>query len=79
MASAVRQTKHMIAIAGVEHVAIGSDFDGASPPADLADASRMPALADALEKAGLSRADVRAVFEGNARRVLAWKPTKRSE
>lgn len=74
MDDAVKQAKHMIEVAGFEHVAIGSDFDGASPPADLGDASRMPALAEALEKAGVPRAQVRAVFEGNARRVLAWKP-----
>jgi len=74
MADAVKMTKHMIAVAGVEHVGIGSDFDGASPPSDLADASRMPALQDALKKAGLSESDLRAVFEGNVRRVLAWKP-----
>ncbi len=74
MEDAVKQAKHMIDVAGYEHVAIGSDFDGASPPADLADASRMPALAEALERAGVSRKQVRAIWEGNARRVLAWKP-----
>jgi len=74
MVDAVKQAKHMIAVAGVEHVGIGSDFDGATPPSDLADASRMPALGEALRKAGLSESDLRAVFEGNARRVLAWKP-----
>jgi membrane dipeptidase len=77
MDDAVKQAKHMIEVAGFEHVAIGSDFDGASPPADLGDASRMPSLAEALEKAGVPRAQVRAIFEGNARRVLAWKPRAR--
>lgn len=74
---AVKQALHMVEVAGARHVAIGSDFDGASPPADLADASHMPKLADALVAAGLSRGDVRAIFEGNARRVLAWRPTSR--
>lgn len=74
---AVKQALHMVEIAGAQHVAIGSDFDGASPPADLADASQMPRLADALVAAGLSRSDVHAIFEGNARRVLGWKPAGR--
>lgn len=76
LADAVKQAKHMVEIAGAEHVAIGSDFDGASPPADLADASQMPRLAEALGAAGLDGAAVRAIFEGNARRVLAWKPRR---
>jgi membrane dipeptidase len=75
-ADAVKQALHMVEVAGVEHVAIGSDFDGASPPADLPDASHMPQLADALLAAGIDRAGVRAIFEGNARRVLAWKPRR---
>jgi membrane dipeptidase len=77
IADAVKMTRHMVAVAGAEHVGIGSDFDGASPPADLADASRLPALGDALQKAGLSESEVRAIFEGNVRRVLAWKPKAR--
>ena len=79
IADAVKMTKHMIAVAGAEHVGIGSDFDGATPPADLADASRLPALGDALRKAGLSESEVRAIFEGNVRRVLAWKPRQKAD
>ncbi len=74
IADAVKMTKHMIEVAGVEHVGIGSDFDGSTPPPDLADASRLPALGEALKQAGVAESDVRAVFEGNVRRVLGWKP-----
>ena len=53
----------------IDHVAIGSDFDGGKPVKGLEDASRLPDLAAALLEAGLSRADVRKVFSENALRV----------
>ncbi|MCC6521931.1 MAG: membrane dipeptidase [Polyangiaceae bacterium] len=74
LADVVVHAKHMIEVAGIEHVAIGSDFDGGNPPKGLGDASKLPDLAQALLAAGLSRADVRKIFSGNARRVLAWQP-----
>jgi membrane dipeptidase len=73
MADAVKQTLHMVKVAGIDHVALGSDFDGATPPVDLADASYMPAFADALRREGLSAEDVHKIFSENAKRILAWK------
>lgn len=70
----VRHANHMIAVAGIDHVGLGSDFDGATPPADLADASRLPALAAALRKSGLSEDDVHKIYGDNVKRVLAWRP-----
>lgn len=70
----VRHAKHMIAVAGIDHVGLGSDFDGATPPADLADASRLPALAAALRRSGLSEDDVHKIYGDNVKRVLAWRP-----
>jgi membrane dipeptidase len=77
MADAVAHTLHMVKVAGVEHVALGSDFDGATPPSDLADASRLPAFAKALEQAGLARADVHRIFRANAERILAGIDARR--
>ena len=58
---------------GPEHVALGSDFDGATIPAALGDASAMPALLQALSEAGFSQAELVDVAWGNWRRVLgAW-------
>ena len=69
------QIDYMIGMAGIDHVAIGSDFDGGIRPAKgLADASHMPALATALKKRGVSHADVLKIFSLNALRVLAWRP-----
>lgn len=70
----VAQLDHMIKIAGVDHVAIGSDFDGGIKPAEgLTDASMLPALAARLKRKGMSEEDVLKVFSLNALRVLGWR------
>lgn len=67
----VRHVQHLRSIAGIDHVAIGSDFEGdIRPPDELRDASRFPVLASALERAGFSAAEVRKIFAENALRVL---------
>ncbi len=58
-----------IGIAGVEHVGLGSDFDGAVPTPF--DATGLPLLTEALLAHGLSDAEIGAVMGGNAVRVLA--------
>lgn len=75
LSSIVAMVKHMVAVAGVEHVAIGSDFDGGTPPSGLADASTLPSLASALVAAGMTEADVRKIMATNALRVLEWRPS----
>lgn len=50
----VRHAEHICEVGGVECLAIGSDFDGMGQyPVGLSDPSMLPALADALEKAGI--------------------------
>jgi membrane dipeptidase len=67
----VRQVEHLRAVAGIDHVAIGSDFEGdIQPPDELRDASRFPGLAAALMQAGFSGSEVRKIFAQNALRVL---------
>jgi membrane dipeptidase len=60
---------------GVAHVALGSDFDGATMPAALSDASGLPRLLAALEDAGFAHREVEAICWHNWRRVLAawWR------
>lgn len=58
---------------GVEHVALGSDFDGTTIPASLADVAGLPRVLDALSGVGFSSEDVKAIAWTNWRRVLgAW-------
>jgi membrane dipeptidase len=58
---------------GVEHVALGSDFDGATIPAEVGDVAGMPKVLDALRRRGFTEVELRAIAWGNWRRVLgAW-------
>jgi microsomal dipeptidase-like Zn-dependent dipeptidase len=64
-----RSIVHAIDVAGVEHVALGSDFDGAVP--EPFDATGLVELTDALLEAGLDDDSVAKIMGGNVRRVLA--------
>jgi membrane dipeptidase len=58
---------------GVAHVALGSDYDGATIPAPLGDVAGTPKLLDALVDAGFEPGEVAQVAWDNWRRVLgAW-------
>ena len=52
----LRHLDHMLAILGEDGVALGSDFDGAVMPADLADASALPRLTEAMLAHGYGQA-----------------------
>ncbi len=68
---AVAHIDHAVKIAGIDHVGIGSDFDGiTAPPHGLEDISKMPALKAALRKKGYSDQDVRKIFGLNTLRVF---------
>ena len=55
---------HAVKIAGIDHVGIGSDFDGVSgPPNGLDDVSQMPALIAVLLERGYKDREVRKILE----------------
>jgi microsomal dipeptidase-like Zn-dependent dipeptidase len=64
-----RAIRHAIGVAGVEHVGLGSDFDGAVPVPF--DATGLVTLTDALLDIGLDDDAIRKVMGGNVRRLLA--------
>jgi membrane dipeptidase len=67
----VRHILHLVRIAGVTHVGIGSDFEGdITPPLELESAAHFPRLAAALAAAGLPPDDIEKIFGGNALRLL---------
>lgn len=68
VADIARSIVTAVELAGVEHVGLGSDFDGAVPTPF--DASGMPLLTEALLVEGLSETDIAAVMGGNAVRLL---------
>lgn len=55
---------------GIDCVALGSDFDGATMPQELKDAAGLPGLMRALEDRGYSRDDLAGIAHGNWVRVL---------
>jgi membrane dipeptidase len=75
IADLAKMALYMIKVAGIDHVAIGTDYDGdITPPKGLTEASGLPALAAALQKRGVSHDDVLKIFSLNALRVLGWRP-----
>ncbi|NBC95918.1 MAG: peptidase [Deinococcus-Thermus bacterium] len=61
----VRHLDHLLARLGEDRVALGSDFDGATLPDALSDASRLPRLFDALARHGWDEPLLRKVAHGN--------------
>jgi membrane dipeptidase len=58
---------------GVNHVALGSDFDGATIPTAMGGVAGIPALFEALERSGFSSDELDQIAWHNWRRVLdAW-------
>ena len=61
---------HAVKVAGIDHVGLGSDFDGATMPIGMDDASKLPKITDALVKKGYSDADIEKILGGNTLRVM---------
>jgi membrane dipeptidase len=57
-------------VAGADHVGLGSDFDGATMPLGMEDASKLPKITQALLEKGYSEQDVEKILGGNILRVL---------
>lgn len=60
--------KHVRDLVGAQHVALGSDFDGAVQVSF--DTSQLVLVTDALRRAGFSEPEITAALGGNALRVL---------
>lgn len=65
----VRAVRHAVDVAGIEHVGLGSDWDGAV--ATMIDASQTVHLTQALVDGGFTDDDVRLIMGGNALRVFS--------
>jgi microsomal dipeptidase-like Zn-dependent dipeptidase len=63
-----RAIRYTVNLAGVEHVSLGSDFDGAV--AAPFDAAGLIAITDALIEQGFTDDEIRLIMGGNALRVL---------
>ncbi|MCL6566792.1 MAG: dipeptidase [Acidobacteriia bacterium] len=61
---------HAVKVAGVDHVGLGSDFDGATMPDGMDDCTMLPKLTEALLRRGYSERDIEKILGGNLLRVL---------
>ena len=68
-AAIARAIRYAVDVAGIEHVGLGSDFDGAVPVPF--DASGLVLLTEALIDTGFADDEIAKVMGGNARRLLA--------
>jgi membrane dipeptidase len=61
---------HMVEVAGINHVGIGTDFDGGGGLSDCQDVSQMGNITLELVKRGYSEEDIRKIWGGNIMRVM---------
>ena len=61
---------HIVKIAGIDHVGIGTDFDGGGGVADCHDVSQMLNITIELVKRGYSEEDIDKIWSGNLMRVM---------
>jgi membrane dipeptidase len=62
---------HAVKVGGIEHVGLGSDFDGIdSVPKGMEDASKLPDLVRELAQRGYSEQDLKKILGGNLIRVM---------
>jgi len=70
--------QHAIRVAGINHVGLGSDFDGIDAvPTGLEDVTRMPRITEGLLERGVSPGDIEKVLGSNLLRVLRANEVKR--
>jgi membrane dipeptidase len=72
----VRHIDYLVERMGIDHVAFGSDFDGATIPDELGGAAGLPKLIAALRDAGYDDAAIAKLTHENWLRVLraTWRP-----
>jgi membrane dipeptidase len=66
----IEHIDHAVRVAGIDHVGLGSDFDGANMPYGMEDASMLPKITEALLKKGYSDSDVIKILGENTLRLM---------
>jgi len=70
LAQLVRHVDYVAQRIGIDHVALGSDFDGAQMPQELKDAAGLPRLVQALKEGGYQGEDLEKITYRNWLRIL---------
>jgi membrane dipeptidase len=66
----IEHIDHAVKVAGIDHVGLGSDFDGAVMPFGMEDVSKLPKITDALLKKGYAERDIQKILGENILRVM---------
>jgi membrane dipeptidase len=75
----VDHIEHIIRVAGIDHVGLGSDFDGISAtPEQLEDVSKYPYITQELLNRGYTEEQIRKILGGNLLRVMRAVEAKSS-
>ena len=61
---------HIVKVAGIDHVGIGTDFDGGGGLSDCQDVSQLGNITIELYKRGYSAEEIRKIWGGNIMRVM---------
>src|SRR3979490_3333611 len=69
-AKIIEHIDHAVKVAGADHVGLGSDFDGANMPYGMEDATKLPAITEALLQKGYSEGDVKKILGEKTLRVM---------
>src|SRR6266446_3746945 len=70
-AKIIEHVEHAVKVAGIDHVGLGSDFDGANMPYGMEDASKLPRITEALLQKGYPESDVKKILGENTLRVMS--------
>jgi membrane dipeptidase len=62
---------HAVKVGGIDHVGLGSDYDGSDMPVGMEDVTHLPQITQALLDRGYSDADIKKILGENTLRVMA--------
>ena len=61
---------HMVKVAGIDHVGLGSDFDGCRLPIGMEDCTKVPKITEELIRRGYADGDITKILGENVLRVM---------
>jgi len=70
VSDAVDHIDHMVKVAGINHVGIGTDFDGGGGLSDCQDVSQLSNITIEMVKRGYTEEEIRKIWGGNIMRVM---------
>jgi membrane dipeptidase len=71
VSQAVDHIDYVVRLVGIDHVGIGSDFDGGGGLADCTDVTGFPRITEELVKRGYSQKEINKIWGGNFLRVFS--------